>query len=72
MEMTDTAAARLPMPKVKELRIMASKLRVRNYSRMRKDQLIWAIQEAEGNAACFKRIPDCSLEDCLFRGECIS
>jgi hypothetical protein len=69
--MTDKAAAELPMPKVKELRVKARALGVRNYSRMRKDQLIWALQEAEGNAACFKRIPDCGLTGCLFREECL-
>ena len=61
----------LPMPKVLELRDMARKLGVRNYSKMRKDELIWAIQVAEGNTDCFKRIPDCSLTECLFRKECI-
>ncbi len=67
--MTQTSET-LPMPNVKELRILARELKVKNYSRMRKDQLVWAVQEAEGNTPCYKKISDCRVMDCLFRGEC--
>jgi transcription termination factor Rho len=67
--MTQTSEAQ-PMPNVMQLRTMARDLKIKNYSRMRKDQLVWAVQEAEGNAACYKKISDCGIIDCLFREEC--
>ena len=69
--MTQGNESRLPMPNVKTLRERARELKVKNYSRMRKDQLIWALQEAEGNTPCYKKIPDCGILECLFRSECI-
>lgn len=36
-----------------------------------KPEIIHALQEAEGNAPCFGRIPDCGIVECLYRGECI-
>ncbi len=38
---------------VKEIREMARHLGVKNYSRLKKTDLIWAIQEAEGNSSCY-------------------
>ena len=56
--------------KVKEIREKARVLNVKNYSRMRKDELIRSIQLAEGNSDCFKRIPDCGQMDCCWREDC--
>jgi hypothetical protein len=50
---------------------MAKELKVKNYSKMKKDSLIRSIQEAEGNSPCFQRIPDCGEVHCLFREECL-
>ncbi|MGD8563030.1 MAG: Rho termination factor N-terminal domain-containing protein [Desulfarculaceae bacterium] len=59
------------MPTVRDLRHMAKELKVKNYSKMKKDSLIRSIQEAEGNSPCFQRIPDCGEVHCLFREECL-
>ena len=56
--------------KVSEIRQKAREPRVKNYSRMRKDQLIRAIQIAEGNSDCYKRIQGCGQMDCLWREDC--
>lgn len=53
------------------LKATAKDLGLSGYSKMKKDQLIWAIQEAEGNVACFSRIPDCGIIECLWRVECM-
>ncbi len=55
---------------VKEAREKARALKVKNYARLSKEQLIWAIQKAEGNAECFKRIENCGEGDCCWREEC--
>ncbi|MFP3868819.1 MAG: Rho termination factor N-terminal domain-containing protein [Desulfobacteraceae bacterium] len=55
---------------LKNIREMARSLGVKNYSRYRKDDLIRAIQEKEGNEPCFKRIDDCRVYDCLWRQDC--
>jgi hypothetical protein len=55
---------------VTEIRKMAQALSLKNYSRLRKDSLIWAVQKAEGNSDCFKKIPGCGQLDCCWRGEC--
>lgn len=52
------------------LKIKAKEMGINGYSKMKKDELIWAIQEAEGNVACFSRIPDCGIAECLWRPEC--
>ena len=49
----------------------AKALEVKGLSKMNKTELIHAIQVAEGNAPCFQQIPDCAIEACLYRGECI-
>ena len=56
--------------KVKEIRKIAKELKVKNYSRMRKEELIRAIQIAEGNTDCYKRLAECGEEDCLWRKDC--
>ncbi|GAB4284744.1 MAG: hypothetical protein Kow0092_39100 [Deferrisomatales bacterium] len=55
---------------VKEIRAKARTLKVKNYSRLRKADLIWAVQEAEGHTACFRRISGCGITECCWRGEC--
>ncbi len=52
------------------LKTKAKGMGLRGYSKMKKDELIWSIQVAEGNVACFSRIPDCGINDCLWRVEC--
>lgn len=59
------------MPTVKDLRLMAQNLAVAGYGRLRKPDLIHAIQSAEGNSPCYQQIPDCGQEDCLFREDCL-
>jgi hypothetical protein len=53
------------------LRGMAKDLEVKGAAKMAKDELIHAIQVAEGHAACYARIPDCGQMDCLFRPDCL-
>ena len=59
------------MPTVKELRQKAKDLDVKNTGKLRKEELIHAIQLAEGNTDCFGRIPDCRELECLFRPDCL-
>jgi len=55
----------------KTLTNMARGLGIKNAAKARKDDLIRNIQITEGHNSCFKRIPDCAVSPCLFRGECI-
>ena len=55
---------------LKLVREKAKDLGIKNISRYRKEHLIRVIQEAEGNCACYKGIPDCQQSDCLWRAEC--
>lgn len=50
---------------------IARKHAIKSASKMRKADLIHAIQLAEGNTDCFGRIPDCGIQECMFRGDCI-
>jgi len=59
------------MPNVKQLREMAKDLEIKNIGKLRKEDLIHAIQLAEGNSDCFGKIPDCGEMDCLFRPDCL-
>lgn len=59
------------MPSVKELREKAKGLDVKNLNKLRKEELIHAIQLAEGNSDCFGKIPDCGETECLFRPDCL-
>jgi len=63
-----TATAKLTK---KVLTDMARDLSIKNAAKTRKEELIHAIQIAEGNNACFGRIPGCTVSPCLFRGDCI-
>ncbi|OPX20541.1 MAG: hypothetical protein BZ151_03345 [Desulfobacca sp. 4484_104] len=55
---------------LKSIRQMARNFGVKNYSRLRKEDLIHAIQEKEGHSPCFKKITDCRIMDCLWREDC--
>ncbi|MDI6854302.1 MAG: Rho termination factor N-terminal domain-containing protein [Deltaproteobacteria bacterium] len=55
---------------MKEIREKAKGLGVKNSSKMKKADLIKAIQVAEGNAPCFKEITDCRQYDCCWMGDC--
>lgn len=55
---------------LKIVRDMARTLRIKNINQYRKDTLIRAIQEAEGNSPCFRNIPDCQIHECLWRDAC--
>ena len=59
------------MPNVKDLRLMAKALGIRNLGKLRKEELIHSIQLAEGHDDCYGRIPDCGQTDCLFRPDCL-
>lgn len=59
------------MPNVKQLRDMAKKLDVKNIAKLRKEELIHAIQLAEGNNDCYGKIPDCGETECFFRPDCL-
>jgi len=54
----------------KELSDKAIKLSLKGVSKLRKNELIHAIQIAEGNTDCFSRIPNCAVTPCLYRAEC--
>lgn len=59
------------MPTVKQLRVMATTLGLKNFNKLRKTELIHKIQATEGNSPCFGTIPNCGQEDCLFREDCL-
>ncbi len=51
---------------------MARQQGVKNYSKLKKAELIRTIQTHEGNAPCFQAITDCREDDCLWRPDCQS
>jgi Rho termination factor, N-terminal domain len=55
---------------LRKIQQTARNLGLKNISRHRKESLIRAIQETEGNAPCFKGIDDCGEFSCLWREEC--
>jgi Rho termination factor, N-terminal domain len=55
----------------KFLNDMARDLGIKHASKAKKEELIHAIQVAEGHSPCFGRIPDCTVSPCLFRADCI-
>ncbi len=57
---------------LKDIRAKAQDLEVKNYSRLRKIDLIRAIQEKEGNVPCYQNVFDCWQFDCLWRPDCQS
>ena len=56
--------------KYKEILQKAKELKVKNYSRMKKADLIAAIQIAEGHTDCYAKIPNCGEMDCCWREDC--
>ena len=55
---------------LQQIRQKAKTMGVKNITRHKKDSLIKAIQEQEGNSPCFRGIEDCWEERCLWREEC--
>lgn len=55
-----------------QLMPIAKQHQIKNSAKMKKTELIHAIQLAEGNSDCFGRIPDCAIEECMFRGDCVA
>lgn len=55
---------------LKNIRIIAKSMGIRNIHRYRKDNLIRIIQETEGNSPCFKGIYACGETGCLWRHDC--
>ncbi len=58
---------------LKEVKERAKKYDIKA-SKMKKDEIIRAIQRSEGNYDCFGTAlsGDCSQEDCLWREDCLS
>jgi hypothetical protein len=56
----------------KELSAKAIELSLKGVAKLRKNELIHAIQIAEGNTDCFTRIQNCAVTPCLYRTECQS
>jgi len=54
----------------KELTEKAVELKLKGMAKLRKPELIHAIQIAEGNTDCFARIANCAVSPCLYRAEC--
>ncbi len=54
----------------KELNEKAATLGLKGAAKLRKTDLIHAIQIAEGNTDCFGRIEQCDVSPCLYRAEC--
>jgi hypothetical protein len=55
---------------LRNIREMAKTLRIKKVNQFKKDTLIRAIQEAEGNSPCFRAIPECREDGCLWKGDC--
>ncbi len=55
---------------IRVIRERAKDLKVKNYGKMNKEQLIRAIQSAEGNSDCYGKIQDCGQLDCCWREDC--
>lgn len=56
---------------VKETKENAKRIGLKSISRYKgKEVLIHAVQELEGNVACFRRISDCTLEQCAWYNDC--
>ena len=54
----------------KELSEKAIALNLKGAAKLRKRELIHAIQIAEGNTDCFAKISNCAVSPCLYRVEC--
>lgn len=68
MAATEVATKRMSMP---EIKAKAKDLGIRP-GKMKKAELIHAIQEAEGNTQCFGRSNgECPYTECCFRPDCL-
>ncbi len=56
---------------INQVREKARLLGVQNYSRLRKADLIRAIQAKEGNTPCYQAISGCQEQDCLWKPGCL-
>jgi hypothetical protein len=54
----------------KQIEAKAKALAVKNISKLRKEDLVRAVQKAEGHNECFHRIWDCRVQDCAWRPDC--
>ena len=59
--------------KINEVRKIAKGMDINTY-RMKKEEIIHAIQQAENNMACFatERVAYCNEDKCLWRDDCLS
>ena len=55
---------------VREIRTLARQRGLKNYGRLKKADLIRALQVQEGNAPCFQAITACGEQGCLWRDDC--
>jgi hypothetical protein len=55
---------------LKDIRALARQMGIKNYSKLKKADLIRTIQENEGNSPCYQAIPDCGEDSCLWRSSC--
>jgi hypothetical protein len=55
---------------LKEIRELARQQGIKNYSRLKKADLIRIMQEQEGNSPCYQAIADCREDSCLWRSGC--
>ena len=55
---------------LRHIREQAKNLGIKNVTRYRKESLIKAIQQTEGNNPCFRAIPECGELACAWRDEC--
>jgi hypothetical protein len=58
--------------KLQEIRQKAKGMGISTASNRPKEVLIRDIQTTEGNSPCYKTINDCSIDECLWRGDCQS
>jgi len=49
----------------------AKEMGIKGLSKSTKTDIIHILQTAEGNTPCFQRIPDCAIQACAYRSECI-
>jgi len=48
----------------------AAELGMKSVKKLKKPELIHAIQTTEGHSPCFMQISNCAVEPCLYRAEC--
>ncbi len=44
---------------------------IRGVSKKTKPEIIHILQASEGNSPCFGQIPNCGIEECMYRPECV-